>query len=93
MQQQGNGNSGKDHWPVSSVLAVGPGIAGNRVIGGTNDDQRALKIDPDTLEAGESGVAMTPGMIHASLRRVAGVEDEDAIRSFGLPDQVLPLFG
>ncbi len=71
-----NGNNGKDHWPVTSMMMMGQGIEGNRTVGATDDDQYALKIDPDTLAVSESGVTLTPAYIHAALRQLAGVGAE-----------------
>lgn len=85
--------SGKDHWPVTSTLVFGPGIEGNRVIGATNDKQEALLIDPTTLEAGSSGVKLSPAQVHAALRKLAGI-DPALERAFPLvSEHVLPLFG
>jgi uncharacterized protein (DUF1501 family) len=87
--------AGKDHWPISTVLAMGPGIAGNRVIGATDADQRARPIDPGTLQPldGDAGVKLTPGLIHQALRRLAGIEGTPLAAQFPLLGEALPLFG
>ncbi len=85
--------SGKDHWPVTSTLVVGPGIEGNRVIGATNDKQEALSLDPTTLKAGSSGTRLSPTQVQAALRKLAGI-DPELERAFPLiSGDVLPLFG
>lgn len=86
--------AGKDHWPVTSVFAMGPGIAGNRVIGGTTPDQRARLVDPGSLAVvdgtdGTDGVRIRPEHVHHALRQLAGVDDS----LFPLPGNALPLFG
>jgi hypothetical protein len=87
-------NGGKDHWPISTVLAMGPGIAGDRVIGATNDEQRARPIDPGTLTAIDSGgTKITPQLIHVALRRLAGLEGTEVANKFPLLGDALPLFG
>ena len=90
-----NEGSGKDHWPITTVLAMGPGIAGDRVIGATNDEQRSKMIDPGSLAAidGDSGVKLTPQLIHLALRRVAGLEGTEVAGKFPLLGDALPLFG
>lgn len=88
-----NDNSGKDHWPVSCVLAVGPGITGDRVVGGTDDDQRALKVDPGSLQLSDGGVSITPGTVHLALRRLAGLDGSESAARFGIAGEALPLFG
>ena len=86
--------AGKDHWPVTSVFAMGPGIAGNRVIGGTTADQRARLVDPGSLAVvdgvdGTDGVKIRPEHVHHALRRLAGVDESQ----FPLPGDALALFG
>ncbi len=40
-----NGAGGKDHWPYTSVLVAGPGVAGGQVIGATDDGLYGVPID------------------------------------------------
>ncbi len=87
---EGDGG-GKDHWPITSYLAMGPGIPGNRVIGATNDDQLARDIDPMTLEVVSSGTKLTPGQIHSSLRDLAAL-DADVEQAYPILGDRLPLF-
>ncbi len=71
-----NAGNGKDHWSISSAFLMGPAIRGGRVIGGTSDTQRALKIDPKTLEVVEKdGVKLTAKILHQNIRKAANVGD------------------
>lgn len=86
--------AGKDHWPVTSIFAMGPGIPGDRVIGGTTADQRARLVDPGSLAVvdgvdGTDGVRIRPEHVHHALRKLAGVDES----SYPLPGDALPLFG
>ena len=54
-------NDGKDHWSIGSFLALGAGIEGDRVIGGTTEDQTPLKVDTSSL----SSLCLNPA-IHAA---------------------------
>lgn len=84
--------AGKDHWPVTSTLVLGPGVEGNRVVGATNNKQEALLVDANNLQAGSSGIKLTPLQIQAALRKLAGI-DPELERAFPLMDgEVLPLF-
>jgi len=75
-----NSGNGKDHWPVTSMLAMGPGIVGGRVVGASDERQRARTIDPESLQLDEDGVRLTPGHVHAALRELAGIDGhEDAL--------------
>ncbi len=84
-----NGNNGKDHWPVTSMMLMGEGIEGNRTVGATDDEQYAMRVDPDTLALSDDGVTLTPAHIHASLRQLAGVDAEFEAR-FPLAEKPLP---
>jgi uncharacterized protein (DUF1501 family) len=90
-------NGGKDHWSITSMMAMGPGIKGNRVIGATNDaDQKPFNIDPGslaTLNNAKDGVRVRPEHVHRALRNVATVSDSEVAKSFPLPGEDLPLFG
>lgn len=91
-----NAASGKDHWSITSFLAMGPGIAGNRVIGGTLEaSQKPKNIDPTTLNVvdGDAGVRLRPEHIHRALRIKAQVAGTETEKAFPLPGEDLPLFG
>jgi uncharacterized protein (DUF1501 family) len=69
-----NASNGKDHWSVTSMLLMGKGIPGNRLIGATTERHALKNIDPATLNVVDSGgIRITPAHIHAQLRKLAGV--------------------
>lgn len=84
-------DAGKDHWPVTSMMVAGPGIPGDRVIGSTDAGMQPIPVDPASLAPSPDGVKLTPEVVHAALRRVAGVEANAT--SYPLGGDVLPLFG
>ena len=86
-----NDGNGKDHWNVTSMMAMGAGVRGNRVIGGTNAHVEALPVNPDSLEPDANGVILTPEHIHVALRRLAGIDNELDV-SYGIPENHLNLF-
>ena len=86
-----NDGNGKDHWNVTSMMAMGAGVRGNRVIGGTDDHVEALAINPQTLERDPNGVILTPEHIHVALRRMAGV-NSDLLGQFGITESYIDLF-
>lgn len=88
-----NEGMGKDHWSITSMMLMGPGIQGGRVIGGTDERQRPLNVDPATLAIAESGTRIRPGHIHAALRNLAGVSGDPSAAQHYLNDDALPLFG
>lgn len=87
-----NEGNGKDHWSITSMVMMGAGIEGNRVIGATTPGHSPLTVDPDTLELDESGIRITPELIHASLRGLAGVSDSEVTARYPLKGEALPLF-
>jgi len=68
-----NANNGKDHWSVGSMMLMGKGIGGNRVIGATTEKFQPLSVDPGSLALSESGIRIGPEHIHYELRKLAGV--------------------
>ncbi|MCA9713758.1 MAG: DUF1501 domain-containing protein [Myxococcales bacterium] len=76
-----NPTDGKDHWPVGSAMFFGAGIAGNRVVGGTDDaDQLPLLVDPETLELTddeELGVELKCADLHVAMREFAAIDGSD----------------
>jgi hypothetical protein len=75
--------SGKDHWPITSLVAIGPAFGNARVVGGTDDDFMPLPVD-SAGNPSATGRVLSPADVHLELRRVAGIDD-----SFG----VLPTSG
>ncbi|MEO1269390.1 MAG: DUF1501 domain-containing protein [Myxococcota bacterium] len=88
-----NDGNGKDHWPITSMLLMGPGIPGNTVIGHSDERHRALPINPDTLEPDDSGVILKPIHVQRALRKLAGVTNDDLVAGYPLVGEDLPLFG
>ena len=72
-----NGNEGKDHWPYTSALVMGPGLQGGRVIGATDEFYYGEKIDYDSGEIWHDGQDLTVGNLGATLLASAGVDSRD----------------
>jgi uncharacterized protein (DUF1501 family) len=96
-----NAGDGKDHWPVTSMMFMGNSInviRGNRVLGKTSSEQKALKIDPLTLQADDNdtnpqSIRITPAHIHRALRKLAGVDlSPAATTKFGLKGSDIDFF-
>lgn len=73
-----NEGNGKDHWSVTSMMMMGyvngKKIAGNRVVGLTDDGHNPILIDPNTLAESGGGARITPGVVHRELRKLSGVD-------------------
>jgi len=80
-----NNGNGKDHWSIGSVLFLGKGIKGNRVIGATDEKQFPVPVDPKTLATDkEKGVRVRPEHVHEALRELAGIADHPFSKRFPL---------
>lgn len=69
-----NTGDGKDHWNITSIMAMGAGITGNTVVGATDKNFNALKLNPGTLLPDSNGLIVTPQHVHRSLRDFLGVQ-------------------
>src|SRR3954463_2152832 len=84
-----NQGNGKDHWSIGSIMFLGPGIKGNRVIGATDEKQFHVPLNPQTLACDkDKGVRVRPEHIHEALRQFAGIENHPLSKKFplGVPD-------
>ena len=80
-----NKGQSKDHWSIGSIMFIGEGIRGNRVIGATDERQFLIPIDNKTLGIDEeNGMRTRPEHIHRALRVLAGIEDHSLSRKFPL---------
>lgn len=85
-----NKGNGKDHWSIGSIMFMGNGIRGNRVIGATDEQQFLTPINPSTLAIDqEKGIRVRPEHIHRSLREFAGIDGHAFSKQFPLdvPDE------
>ncbi len=80
-----NNGNGKDHWSINSIMFLGPGIGGNRVIGATDEKQQLTPVDAKTLTTNDqAGVRIRPEHIHDALRRLAGIAEHPFSKQFPL---------
>ena len=80
-----NKGNGKDHWSIGSILFLGPGIRGNRVIGATDEKQFHVPLNPQTLVCEkDKGIRVRPEHIHEALRQFAGIENHPLSKKFPL---------
>ena len=88
-----NDNDGKDHWSVTSMILMGQGIPGNRLIGETTWRHGLIGVDGSSLQPVDSGgVRIQPGHVHRELRKLAGIEGTETVARFPLDiDESLPL--
>jgi len=84
-----NKGNGKDHWSIGSIMFLGPGIQGNRMLGATDEQQFHIPVNPQTLACDkEKGIRVRPEHIHLALRELAGIADHPFSGKFplGVPE-------
>jgi hypothetical protein len=80
-----NNGNGKDHWSIGSIMFLGRGIRGNRLVGATDEKQFLVPLDPKTLAVDkEKGIRMRIEHVHQSLRELAGIQDNAYSKQFPL---------
>jgi hypothetical protein len=79
-----NANSGKDHWPIGSVLVMQKNAGfTNRVVGLTDSGHNAVNIHPQTLQADSvNGVTLHPAHVHKALRKQLGLHTSGVSQLF-----------
>lgn len=80
-----NKGNGKDHWSIGSIMFMGHGIRGNRVVGATDGGQFAIPVHPGTLQSDDkTGIRVRPEHIHLALRDLAGIAAHELSGKFPL---------
>jgi hypothetical protein len=84
-----NGGGGKDHWPFTSVLVAGPGVAGNQVIGGTDQGLIGLTIDHRTGVESASGDVLGCESLGAAILSLGGVDPSQFLQGVQVLEALL----
>ncbi|MEZ4236909.1 MAG: DUF1501 domain-containing protein [Myxococcota bacterium] len=71
-----NGLLGKDHWPYTCAMLVGPDLTGGRVVGGYDDGYYGLPVDPASGEVAEGAPLVSAESMGATLLAWAGVDPD-----------------
>lgn len=71
-----NDGEGKDHWPYTSVLMVGPAISGDRVVGGFDPLYYGEPVDPASGEVSDAGSLLSSAALGASLLELFDIDPD-----------------
>jgi uncharacterized protein (DUF1501 family) len=74
-----NAFNGKDHWPFTSVLAIGPTLAGSRVIGGFDENYYGRTVDPVSGDVADDGEVLSAEAVGATLLAMGDVDPDDYV--------------
>jgi len=81
-----NALGGKDHWPYTSAMFIGPGVSAG-VVSGTDDTLRQVAVDLDSGEASAGGRALQTHDVLATATALMGLDaaelypDSEVIRA------------
>jgi hypothetical protein len=62
-----NNSNGRDHWPVGGAMMIGGGLAGGRVVGGTDSNLLASNINPSSGAVNSDGTQLNPTHLGGSV--------------------------
>ncbi|MEX1365456.1 MAG: DUF1501 domain-containing protein [Nannocystaceae bacterium] len=79
-----NGTGGRDHWPYTSMMLMGPGVAGGRTFGGYSSLYTGLGVAPGG-EPDPSQPGISAESLGASLLALGGVDPQQYLRSGASP--------
>lgn len=69
-----NTKFGKDHWPYTSAMLIGSGVAGGRRIGGYDPLQNGRPVDLINGDIRDDGTVLMPENLGATLLTIAGMD-------------------
>ncbi|MFP6685723.1 MAG: DUF1501 domain-containing protein [Polyangiaceae bacterium] len=72
-----NGNGGKDHWPFTSAMVIGAGVAGGKLCGGTDDSMLGRNVDLETGQVSDAGVALYSESFLAGILELVGIASDE----------------
>lgn len=69
-----NDLQGKDHWPYTSAMIVGPGLVGDRVIGGFDEVFYGERVDAATGDVSDQGQVLSAEAVGATILALGDVD-------------------
>lgn len=75
-----NATGGRDHWPYTSMLLIGPGIRGDQVVGGYSDLYAGIGVDPGG-DPDPSQPGIPAESVGATLLRLGDVDPAAYLRT------------
>jgi uncharacterized protein (DUF1501 family) len=87
-----NDGNGKDHWPITSMMFAGAGVAGNRVLGATSERHGGFGFDLGSLQPvlNDEAPRLHPGHINKTLRAHAGLSEHEFNALYFIEEEAAP---
>jgi uncharacterized protein (DUF1501 family) len=76
-----NDTNGRDHWPFTSMLLLGPGLTGSREIGGYTELYNGIGVDAASAEPDASKPGIAADEVGATLLALADIDPASALRN------------
>jgi len=80
-----NSVQGKDHWPITTVLAIGANVRGSTTLGGTDDYQNSVEVDFATGLPLVGGSEIGSQNLGSAFLQLAGIDPD-----LFLPSAIVP---
>lgn len=74
-----NATLGKDHWPYTSMMLLGPGLAGDRVIGAYDDNFSGATVDLASGDLVDDASIVSAEAVGAALLELADIDPGDYV--------------
>ena len=74
-----NGTNGKDHWPYTSLMMLGPGLTTDRVVGAYNDSYVGELVDLGSGDVTSGGRTLSAEAVGAALLTLADIDPTEHI--------------
>lgn len=74
-----NGGAGKDHWPHTSTLLIGPNLDGSRVVGGYSELFTGQNVDLASGDVTDTGTQVSTKVLGATLLGLAGIDPAESL--------------
>lgn len=84
-----NSFNGKDHWPYTSTLLIGPGLTGSRSIGDFDANFYGKNVDASSGELSESGTVLSAESLGATLLAMADIDPAEYVSGVAPLDGIL----
>jgi uncharacterized protein (DUF1501 family) len=74
-----NQSGGRDHWPFTTALVIGPGVTGDRCVGDFDDNYVGVGLDPATGNTAPGTLGVSAASFGATLLVLAGIDPKPAL--------------
>ncbi|WP_096087340.1 DUF1501 domain-containing protein [Agaribacterium haliotis] len=88
-----NNKDGKDHWSVGSKVFMEKNARwANKVAGGTDEGQNALRFNLSSLKRDDAGAQLSPNLVNHAFREYLGINEHADAQRMRLSEVLIPIF-